>query len=173
MISHLIGRRCYSTSKKVSKLWVKLNKCPSTKVSIKNCINIDDFADKVKQKLNIKSQVALFTSLEKEYIMPGLTIKELLKTEFKNNSDETPVFIKIMPVVKDLTTPKKTIYIGETNRKGLFNGTYKKWTLRNDQDMTNVIENAKGLIHPSFPEHVFIHFDEIQDGEKYQFYNFP
>ena len=67
-------------SPSVSKLWVKHNGGPSVKVPIKGCANIDDFAEKVKRKLNSKCQVALFTSLEKEALDPGLSISELLKT---------------------------------------------------------------------------------------------
>jgi hypothetical protein len=66
MFSRVIGRRCYSTPKAASKLGVKHNGSPSIQVSTKSCINIDDFADKVKQKLNTNCQVALFTSLDKE-----------------------------------------------------------------------------------------------------------
>jgi hypothetical protein len=64
MFSRAIGSRWYSTPKAASKLWVKHNGSPSTQVSTKSCINIDDFADKVKQKLNTNCQVALFTSLD-------------------------------------------------------------------------------------------------------------
>jgi len=171
MFSRAIGRRCYSTPKAASKLWVKHNGSPSTQVSTKTCINIDDFADKVKQKLNTNCQVALFTSLDKEPIKPWLTIKELIKTEFKNNSGESPLLVKIIPATQDQITAK-TIYIGETDEDGEFMGEYKQRTLRNDHDLMKVIKEAQGLIHPSFPEKVLISFDDIKDGEKYQLYKF-
>ena len=91
MFSRAVGRRCYSTPKAASQLWVKHNGSPSIKVSTKSCIDIDDFAKKVKQELNTNCQVALFTSLDKNALRPGLKITELLKTELKNNTDETPL----------------------------------------------------------------------------------
>ena len=158
-------RRCYSTPKAVSKLWVKHNGSPSTKVSTKSCINIDDFDDKVKQKLNINCQVALFTSLDKEPIKPCLTIKELIKTEFKNNSDKTPLLVKIFPATQDQITVK-TIYIED----GEFMGKYKRIVLRNENDMKMLIKNYEGLIQLSSPNDVWLSFEDIKDGEKYQFY---
>jgi len=63
---------------------------------------MDDFADKVKQKLNTNCQVALFALLDKEPIKPGLAIKDLLKTEdLKKNTDEFPLFVKIIPATQD------------------------------------------------------------------------
>jgi hypothetical protein len=54
------------------------------------CTNIDDFAEKVKQKRNTNCQVALFFSLQKDALRPGLTINELLKTDYsKKNSGES------------------------------------------------------------------------------------
>ncbi|KAJ2999045.1 hypothetical protein HDV02_003738 [Globomyces sp. JEL0801] len=171
MFSRAIGRRCYSTAKP-EKLWVKHNGNLSTQVSTKSCINIDDFADKVKQKLNTNCQVALFTSLDKEPIKPWLTIKELIKTEFKNNSGESPLLVKIIPASQDQITPK-TIYNGETDEDGEFMGEYKRRILRNDHDLMKVIKpEAQGLIHPSSPDDVLLSFDDIKDGEKYQLYKF-
>ena len=53
--------RCYSTSQADLKLWVKHNGGPSVKVPINGCTDLDDFAEKVKQKLNTNCQV-LFSS---------------------------------------------------------------------------------------------------------------
>jgi hypothetical protein len=172
MFSRAIGRRCYSTPKAASKLWVKHNGSPSVKVSIKSCIDIDDFAKKVKHELNTNSQVAFFTSLDKEPIKPWLTIKELIKTEFKNNSGESPLLVKIIPATQD-SIATKTIYIGETDEDGEFMGEYKRRILRNDHDLMKVIKpEAQGLIHPSSPDDVLLSFDDIKDGEKYQLYKF-
>jgi hypothetical protein len=158
--------------KAVSKWWVKQNGSPSFKVSIKSCIDIDDFAKKVKQELNTNCQVALFTSLNKEPIKPWLTIKELIKTEFKNNSGETPLLVKIIPATQDQITAK-TIYIGETDKNGEFMGEYKRRILRNDHDLMKVIKpDAHGLIHPSSPDDVLLSFDDIKDGDKYQLYKY-
>ena len=71
--------RCYSTQSAL-KLWVKHNGGPSTQVPIEGCTNIDDFAEKVQQKLNTNCQIALFSSLDMEALDPGLAINELLKT---------------------------------------------------------------------------------------------
>lgn len=171
MFSRAIGRRWYSTPKAASQLWVKHNRSPSVKVSIKSCIDIDDFADKVKQKLNTNSQVAFFTSLDKEPIKPWLTIKELIKTEFKNNSGESPLLVKIIPPTQD-SIATKTIYIGETDEDGEFMGEYKRRILRNDNDLMKLIKNSDGLIHLSSPDDVLLSFDDIKDGEKYQLYKF-
>jgi hypothetical protein len=172
MFSRAIGRRCYSTPKAASKLWVKHNGSPSIKVSTKGCIDIDDFAKKVKQELNTNSQVAFFTSLDKEPIKPWLTIKELIKTEFKNNSGESPLLVKIVPATQD-SIATKTVYIGETDEDGEFMGEYKRRILRNDHDLMKVIKpEAQGLIHPSSPDDVLLSFDDIKDGEKYQLYKF-
>ena len=152
-------------------LWVKHNESPSTQVSTEHCINIDDFAKNVKQELNTNCQVALFTSLDKEPLDPGLTVKELLKQDLINTS-KIPLLVKIIPATQDQITAK-TIYIGETDEDGEFMGEYKQWTLRNDHDLMKVIKpEAQGLIHPSFPEKVLISFDDIKDGEKYQLYKF-
>ena len=171
MFSRAIGRRCYSTPKAASKLWVKHNGSPSVKVSIKSCIDIDDFAKKVKHELNTNSQVAFFTSLDKEPIKPWLTIKELIKTEFKNNSGESPLLVKIIPATQD-SIATKTIYIGETDEDGEFMGEYKRRILRNDHDLMKLIKNSDGLIHLSSPDDVLLSFDDIKDGEKYQLYKF-
>ena len=169
MFSRAIGRRCYSTPKAASQLWVKHNESPSTQVSTEHCYNIDHFADKVKQKLNTNCQVALFTSLEKNALRPGLKITELLKTELKNNTDETPLLVKIIPATQDQITAK-TIYIGEIDEDGEFTGEYKRLKLRNDHDLMKVIQNFGGLIHLSSPDFVLINFDDISDGEKYHLY---
>jgi len=172
MFSRAIGRRCYSTPNAASKLWVKHNGNPSIKVSTKSCIDIDDFAKKVKQELNTNGPVALFTALDKEPVKPWLTIKDLLKTEFKNNSGEAPLFAKIIPATHDQIVTK-TVYIGETNEDGEFMGEYKRRLLRNDHDLMKVIKpEAHGLIHLSSPDVVLLSFDDIKDGEKYQLYKF-
>ena len=171
MFSRAIGRRWYSTPKAAPQLWVKHNGSPSTQVTTKTCINIDDFAKKVKQEINTKCQVAFFTSLDKEPIKPWLTIKELIKTEFKNNSGESPLLVKIIPPTQD-SIATKTIYIGETDEDGEFMGEYKRRILRNDHDLMKLIKNSDGLIHPSSPDDVLLSFDDIKDGEKYQLYKF-
>ncbi|KAJ8329412.1 hypothetical protein O5D80_002427 [Batrachochytrium dendrobatidis] len=89
MFSHAIipyRLRYYSTPTAALKLWVKHNGSPSTRVPVKGCINVDDFAKKVRQKLNTNAQVALYTSLEKNALRPGLKITELLKTDISKNS---------------------------------------------------------------------------------------
>jgi hypothetical protein len=163
--------RYYSTFKKASRLWVKHNACPPTKVSIKSCADIDDLAKKVRQDLNINCQVALCTSLEKEPIHPWLKINDLLKTEFKNNSGETPLFVKIIPAIQE-SIATKTIHVAEINEDGELTGSYKQRILRNDHDLMKVIKDGQGLIHLSSPENVLISIDDIKNGEKYHIYKF-
>ena len=104
--------RCYSTNKEVKKLWVKHNGSPSTQVSLKGCENIDDFAKKVKQELNTSSQVALYTSLEKEALDPGVAVKDLLNVDFMKNTSKAPLFVKILPVTQDPMNQK--LFTSET-----------------------------------------------------------
>jgi hypothetical protein len=104
-----LQQRCYSTPKAALKLWVNHNGGPSTQVPIKDSVNIDDFAKKVKRKLNTNCQVSLFTSLEKEPIKPWLPISELLKTDaLKKNSGESPLFVKLLR-----TQSPQRLYISE------------------------------------------------------------
>jgi len=102
----------YSTQKTAIKLWVKHNGNPSTQVPVKGCKNLDDFADKVKQKLNTNCQVALFTSLDKEALRLGLNITEQLKTDLKTKSDAIPLFVKLLPTTQDPIVTK-TNFIGK------------------------------------------------------------
>ena len=129
-----------------------------------------DFANKVRETLGTNCRVALFTSLEQKPLRPGLKIADLLKTEtdLASNSDETPLFVRLSPVVQDAIVTK-TIYVGVTDDDGAFTGRYKERILRNDYDLQKVIKNADGLIHPSSPNRVLISFDDIQDGERYLF----
>ena len=60
--------------------------------------------------------------MEKDALLPGLAIKELLKTDaLKKNSDESPLFAKLIPATHD-SIATKTIYIGETDDDGKFTG---------------------------------------------------
>lgn len=59
------------------KLWIKHNGASSIKVPI-----------------NDHSQVALFSSLQKELVKPWLPNSELLKTDLKKNSGKSPLFVK-------------------------------------------------------------------------------
>jgi hypothetical protein len=167
-----VTRRHYSTHKEAIKLWVKHNGSPSTQVPIKGCINLDDFAEKVKQKLNTNSQVALFTFLGKKEIDPGLLVKELLKTnEIKSNTSKTPLFVRIIPATQE-TIATKTIYVGETNEKGRFSGTYTKYKVKNKEDLRDIYKNGKGLIQLTDPATAIVNFDEIKDGEKYHVFKY-
>lgn len=161
--------RCYS-SQSALKLWVKHNGCPSTQVPIKGCTDLDDFAEKVKQKLNTNCQVALFSSLDKEALRPGLTIKELLKTDLKKNSGESPLFVKLFPVTND-SMASKTIYIRDDD-DGKFTDEYIPVTVKNKEDLRVLFKNGKGLICLNGPKKLIVSFDEIEDGEIYQVYRY-
>jgi hypothetical protein len=164
--------RSYSTSQAALKLWVKHNGAPSTQVPIKGCSNIDDFAEKVKQKLNLNCQVAVFSSLDKEALDPGFAIKDLLKMEgLRNNTSKFPLYIRLIPVTQD-SIATKTIYIGETDDDGKFIGEYKRRTLRNDRDLKKVIQDAQGLVHLSSPDDILVSFEDIKDGEEYHIHRF-
>ena len=104
--------RCYSTNKEVRKLWVKHNGSPPIKVSTESCTDIDDFAKKVKHELNTNSQVALYSSLEKEALDPGVAVKDLLNVDFMKNTSKAPLFVKILPVTQDPMNQK--LFTSET-----------------------------------------------------------
>ena len=160
-------RRCYS-SPSALKLWVKHNGAPSTQVPINGCTNIDDFAEKVKQKLNTNCQVGLFSSLDKEALDPGLTINELLKTDYsKKNSDESPLFVKLIAAIPD-SMASKTIYIRDIDDDGKFTDEYIEYEVKNHAELRDIYKNGRGLVHLSNPKKAFVSFDKIEDGEKYQ-----
>jgi hypothetical protein len=163
--------RCYATSKTPRILWVQCNRNPSTHVATRGCNNLDDVADKVREKLRTDCQVALFTSLDQEPIKPWLKLAHLLKTDLADNTSTTPLFVKLCPVVQDPVVIKM-IYVGETDDDGVFTGRYKRTILQNDYDLQKIIKNVDGLIHPSSPDRLLIGFDDIQDGEKYMLYRF-
>ena len=149
--------RSYFRSKEALKLWVKLDPCLPTQVATKECINMNDFAQKVRQKLNIECQVGLSTSLENDFIRPQLEISEFIKTdEFMYNSDENPLTLQMT----------KIIYIADTDE----DEKYMQYTFRNENDFKMILNFSNGLIHSSSPNRVLLHFDDIKDGEKYQYY---
>jgi hypothetical protein len=163
--------RYYSTPQKVMKLWVKRNGNPSIKVPVKDCTDLDDFADKVKEKLNTNAQVALFTSLDKEPLRPGLNIAYLLKTDLKNNSDESPLFVKLLPTTQDPIVTK-TIYIRDTDEDGEFTDEYVEYKIKNKEDLRDTYKDGKGLVRLAEPKKAIVSFDEIKDGERYQVYKY-
>jgi hypothetical protein len=159
--------RYYSTPQSALKLWVKHNGSPSFKVPIKDCTDLDDFAENVKQKLKTNCQVALYSSLDKEPIKPWLTIKELLKTDLKKNSGESPLFVKLIPATQD-SIATKTIYIRDIDDDGKFTDEYIPVTVKNHAELRDVYNNGRGLICLNGPKKLIVSFDEIEDGEKYQ-----
>lgn len=160
--------RYYSTPQAALKLWVKHNGAPSIKVSINGCIDIDDFAEKVKQKLNTNSQVALFSSLDKEPIKPGLTIKELLKTDaLKKNSDEYPLFVKLIPASLD-SIASKTIYIRDIDEECRPLDSYTEVLVESDADMKEIYESKGSALYLlTEPKKRLTKFKQLKDGEKY------
>jgi hypothetical protein len=163
--------RYYSTRQAALKLWVKHNGAPSTQVPIKGCTNIDDFAEKVKQKLNTNSQVALYSSLDKEPIKPWLEIKDLLETDLRKNSGETPLFVKLIPISQE-SIASKTIYFRDIDDDGDFSDEYVPVTVKNNEDVRALYKDGKGLICLTGPKKLIVSFDEIEDGKKYQVYNY-
>ena len=153
-------RRCYSRPPKSAlKLWVKLNESPSMKVSTESCIDVDDFANNIRAELNTKCRVSLFASLDKEAIKPWLTINELFKTEFKNNSGISPLFVKIVT---------KTISIGTTNDFGDLTGSYITVKVKDNHAFDRILKDCKGLVPVSDLDTVIVDFDDIKDGETYK-----
>ena len=164
--------RYYSTPQSALKLWVKHNGGPSTQVPIKGCINIDDFAKKVKLELNTNCQVSVFSSLDKEPIKPWLTIKDLLKTDYsKKNSSKIPLFVKLIPSTQD-SIAAKTIYIRDIDDDGKVTDEYIPVTVKNKEDLRDIYKHGIGLICLNGPKKLIVSFDEIEDGEMYQVYRY-
>ena len=155
--------RCYSTQSAL-KLWVKHNGGPSIKVSIKGCMDIADFAKKVKQELNTNCQVSVFTSLDMDALDPGLAINELLKTDYsKKNSSRSPLFVKIA---------SKTIFIRDIDDDGKFTDEYFPVTVSNKEDLRVIYKDGKGLMCLIGPKKLIVDFNQIEDGKKYQVYRY-
>jgi hypothetical protein len=163
--------RYYSTPQSALKLWVKHNGAPSTQVPIRGCQNLDDFAEKVKQKLNTNCQVSFFSSLDKEALRPWLPISELLKTDFKKNSGESPLFVKLIPVTQE-SIATKTIYIRDIDDDGKITDEYIKCKVKNHAELRDIYKIGRGLVHLSDPTTFIVSFDEIEDGEKYQVFRY-
>lgn len=164
----LCRQRYFSTPKEAFKLWIKHNGSPSTQVPVNGCINLDDFADKVKQKLNTNSQVALFTSLDQEALRPGLSVKDLLKTtDFKNNTDESPLFVKIIPTTQD-TIASKTIHIRDIDEECKPLESCTEVVVECDVDMKEIYESkGSALFLITEPKKLITKFKQLKDGEKY------
>lgn len=160
--------RCYSTPTEALKLWVKHNGSPSVKVPIHGCKDLDDFVENVKKKLNTSSQIALFTSLDKQALRPGLEIKKLLNTEsFKNNTDESPLFVKIIPATQD-SIASKTIYIRDIDEECQPIDSYTEVLVESDADMKEIYESKGSALYLiTEPKKRLTKFKQLKDGEKY------
>jgi hypothetical protein len=164
----LYRQRYYSTPKEALKLWVKHNGSPSTQVPVNGCINLDDFADKVKQKLNTSSQIAVFTSLDKEAVDPGLAIKDLFKMDgLKNNTSKTPLFVKVIPTTQD-TIASKTIHIRDIDEECKPLDSYTEVVVECDAHIKEIYENKGSALYKiTEPKKRITMFKQLKDGEKY------
>ena len=88
--------------------------------------------------------MSVFTSLHKDPLRPGLKIKELLKSDLKNNSDEFPLFIKLN------STPDSVV----SNK-----------IISSTQDSKTI------YICKTFERLTFLKFKQLIDGEKYNVYS--
>ena len=162
--------RYYSTPTETLKLWVKHNGSPSIKVSTNSCTDIDDFAKKVKQELNTTSQVALFTSIEKDPLDPGLALKKFLKTDLKNTS-KTPLFVKIIPTTQD-SIATKTIYIQDIDEECKPIDRFTEVVVETDTDLLQILgSKGEALYQLSNPKKRITKLKQLIDGEKYNVYS--
>ncbi len=106
--------------------------------------------------------------MDKEYLYPGLKLAELLNTDLKDNSDESPLFVKIFPTLDQAMS--KTIYFRDTDEDGDFTGRYLRYEIECKEDLRDVYKFGRGLISLSNPKHVILQFSEIKDGERYEVY---
>lgn len=164
--------RCYSTPTEALKLWVKHNGGPSIKVPINGCNDLDDFAKKVKQELNTNSQVSVFSSLDKEALDPGLTIKDLLKMDgLKNNNSKTPLFVKLIPTTQD-PIASKTIYVQDIDEECKPVDRFTEVVVENDTDLRQILgSKGEALYLLSNPKKRITKLKQLIDGEKYNVYS--
>ncbi|KAI8619261.1 hypothetical protein BC830DRAFT_1165505 [Chytriomyces sp. MP71] len=104
--------RLYATAA-ASKIWIKENGNPPVKVATKGCVDVDDFIEKAKVKLNTHCQLTLHTSIDGTPLRPGLKLSQIA---VKNNSDESPLFVKIIPTQHSAI--RKTIFVREIDDDG-------------------------------------------------------
>jgi hypothetical protein len=163
--------RCYSTPAEALKLWVKHNGSPSIKVPIKGCNDLDDFAKKVKQELNTSSQIALFTSLDKEPLDPGLGLNDLLKPDIVNNTSKSPLFVKIIPTTQD-PIASKTIYVQDIDEECKPVDRFTEVVVENDADLRQILgSKGEALYQLSNPKKRITKLKQLIDGEKYNVYS--
>jgi hypothetical protein len=161
--------RYYSTP---SKIWVKLNGGPSSQVPISGCTNIDDFAKKVQKEFMINSQVTLFGSLDKKSLRPGLQIKDFFKTDdFKNNTDESPLFAKIIPISKD-EIASKIIYVRDIDGECRPLDSFTDVLIESDADVKEIYEGkGSALYQITQPKSRVTKLKQLKHGEKYDVYS--
>jgi hypothetical protein len=163
--------RYYSTPTEALKLWVKHNGAPATQVPIQGCANIDDFAKRVKLELNTNSQVAIYTSLDKEPIKPWLKMAEILKADLMNNSGESPLFVKIIPATQD-PIASKTIYIRDIDEECQPLDSYTEVVVESDADMEKIYESKGSALYLiTEPKKRLTKFKQLKDGEKYSVFS--
>ena len=89
--------RFYSKPTGAVKLWVKPKGDSPTKVSTKGCIDLDDFAKKIKQELKTSYRINFPTPSGKDYLDPGLQLSELFKTyQLESNSSQNPLPLELI-----------------------------------------------------------------------------
>ena len=168
--SHRLLLRVYSSPRIATmKLWIKPTGGLPTQVPIRGCTDIDDFAQRVRQELSVNCQVAVFSSLDKKPLDPRLAIKDLLKTDdFKNNSGESPLFVKLFPPVGQDATASKTIYIRDVGSLD----SYTEFMVESDADIKRICE-AEGLALylVSEPAKLLTKFTQLKHGEKYDVFS--
>jgi hypothetical protein len=89
----------------------------------------------------------------------------------KKNSDESPLFVKLISATQD-SIAKKTIYIRDIDDDGKFTDEYIEYKVKNKEDLRDTYRNGRGLVHLSDPKKCIVSFDEIKDGEKYQVFRY-
>jgi hypothetical protein len=131
-------------------------------------VNVDDFVEKVKLKLNTHSLLTIHESKAGQPLCPGLELKKLAPA-FMTNTAKNPFLVKVVPPSHH-SEIKKTIFIRDTD-----DDEYIKVVIKNSAQIDKVTKDAKGLVHVSQPGVQIIDFDELIDGENYQLlqYNEP
>ncbi len=120
---------------------------------------MDDFSKKVKKELKTNCQVALFTSLDKEPLRPGLKITDLLLTDLKENTDESPLFVKLS---------SKTIYIRNIDEECRPRDSFTEVVVEGDADMKEIYERKGSALYLiTDPEKRITKFNQLKDGQKY------
>ena len=155
----IVQVRCYT-----SKWWVTYKSGPAIQVSLKGCENINEFAQKVRQKFQINDSVTLSSSLTNQSLDPSLALNDpILKDDFMKNSKQTPLFAG---------NCSKTIFIRDIDEYFCSLDTFCEVVMENDDDLKSIYAcQGSALYLLNEPNTMVMRFRELIHGGKYDVYS--